>query len=366
MPPKITVLMPVYNGLAYIRPAIESVLSQTCTDFEFLIVDDASTDASVECIRSYTDSRIRLVRNESNLGQAGSLNRGLELAQGSYIARLDQDDVCLPERLQKQADLLDLRPDVAVISTWEYTIDSQGRKVRSWRSSLKNYGAFLGALLVAKCPVWHPSVMFRQQSVVQLGSYDASYAPADDFDLWSKLAMARCNAAFVPEYLVLQRVHGERQSVKMGAVQLEHTRRSHDKLIANYCSSGEASLVAMLLRMEESFWSQCTSKGQLGDVLRALNEMLSNIRTALELSPQEYATLTGVVHQRLGSGVAVGRKIANLPPILFYPVFFGLSPLLIPRVRPFFSSLHGKLPQMRYPGRLIQSGMERIVKPKTG
>lgn len=364
MPPKVTVLMPVYNGLAYLRPAIESVLNQTFTDFEFLIVDDASTDASVECIRSYTDSRIRLVCNESNLGQADSLNRGLELARGTYIARLDQDDACLPERLQRQADFLDSQPDMAVISTWEYTIDSQGRTVRTWRSSLKNYGAFLGTLLVAKCPIWHPSVMFRHQAVVELGGYDASYAPADDFDLWGKLAMARFNAAFVPEFLVLQRVHGGRQSVTRGTVQLEHTRRSHDKLIGAFCSSSEASLVAMLLRMEDSFWNQCTSKAQLGDVLSALNEMLANIRTSLDLSPQEYATLTGVVYKRLGSGVAMGSKIVNLPPLLFYPVFFSLSPFLIPKVRPFFSSLHGKLPQMRYPGRLIQSGVEKLVNPK--
>ena len=365
MPPKITVLMPVYDGLAYLRPAIESVLSQTCTDFEFLIVDDASTDASVECIRSYTDSRIRLVCNESNLGQAGSLNKGLELARGAYIARLDQDDVCLPERLQRQADFLDLKPEVSIISTWEYTIDYQGRKVRTWRSSLKNYGAFLGTLLVGKCPIWHPSVMFRQQAVVELGGYDASYAPADDFDLWSKMAMARFNAAFVPEFLVSQRVHGGRQSVTSGTIQLEHTRRSHDKLIAAYCSSPEASLVAMLLRMEDSFWSQCTSKAQLGDVLCALIEMLANIRVSLELSPQEYSTLTGVVYKRLGSGVAVGSKIMNLPPLLFYPVFFSLSPFLIPNVRPFVSSLHSKLTQIRYPGRMIQSGVERLVNPES-
>lgn len=353
MPPKVTVLMPVYNGLSYLRPAIESVLSQTFNDFEFLIVDDASTDESVGCIRSYTDPRINLVCNEKNLGQAGALNKGLELARGSYIARLDQDDVCLPDRLQRQADFLDLRPDVAIISTWEHTIDSRGRKVRSWRSSLKNYGAFLGTLLVGKCPIWHPSVMFRQQAVIDVGGYDASYAPADDFDLWSKLGMARCNAAFVPEFLVLQRVHGGRQSVNSGGVQLEHTRRSHDKLIGTFCSSPQAGLVASLLRMEDSFWSQCTSKGQLVDVLLALNEMLTNILTTLDLSPEEFNTLKGVVHRRLGSGVAVGGKLANLPPVLFYLVFFSLSPLLIPGVRQFFSRLHGGLLQMRYPGRLV-------------
>ena len=357
--------MPVYNGLAYLRPAIESVLSQTFTDFEFLIIDDASTDESVECIRSYTDSRINLVRNEANLGQAGSLNKGLELARGSYIARLDQDDVCLPERLRKQVEILDLQPDVAVISTWEYTIDSQGRKVRTWRSQLKNYGDFLGALLVAKCPVWHPSVMFRKKTVTDLGGYDASYAPADDFHLWSQLAISRCNGAFVPAFLVSQRVHGARQSVNQAAVQLKHTQRSHDELISSFCSSGEARLVAMLLRIEEEFWSQCPSKARLGDVLGALNGMLTNIRSTLGLTAEEFSTLQGVVHRRLGFGVSVGCKIVSFPAILFYPVFFILSPLLIPRVRPFFSLLYHNLSQIRYPVRMVQSGVSRLVKPKT-
>ena len=364
MAPQVTVLMPVYNGLAYLKPAIESVLSQTFTDFEFLIVDDASTDESVKCIRSYDDPRIRLVINESNLGQAGSLNEGLQLALGTYIARLDQDDVCLPERLEKQTAFLDGRPDVAIVSTWEHTIDSQGRKVKSWQSILRNYGDFLGTLLVAKCPVWHPSVMFRHQIIVGLGGYDRSFAPADDFDLWSKLAAARYNAAFVPEFLVLQRIHNGRQSVKSETIQLQNTRRSHDNLISAFCSSPEAIKVAELLRLEDKFWSPALSKAQLGDVLHALKDMLANIKASLDLSPEEFDTLKSMVYRRLGPGVAAGHTLVRLPPILFYPLFFSLSPLLIPGVRPFLSSLRSKFSPMRYPGRFIQSGLDRLVNPR--
>ena len=107
--------MPVYNGLPYLREAIESVLCQTFTDFEFLIVDDASTDGSTDLIKSYGDSRIRLIRNEHNLGTSGSMNRGIELARSEYIARIDQDDVCLPERLREQLAFIESRPDLAIV-----------------------------------------------------------------------------------------------------------------------------------------------------------------------------------------------------------------------------------------------------------
>jgi glycosyltransferase involved in cell wall biosynthesis len=361
MPPKITVLMPVYNGLAYLRQAIESVLDQTLTDFEFLIIDDASTDESAACIQSYRDPRIRLVCNAQNLGQARSLNKGLELAHGAYIARLDQDDACLPERLLKQAAFLDQRPDVAVMCTWEYTIDSHGHKVRAWRGQLKDYGEFLGTLLVGKCPIWHPSIMFRRRIVLDLGGYDPAYTPADDFDLWTRFAMARYNAAVVPEFLVLQRVHDERQSVKQLAVQLANWQRSHDKLIKTFCNSRQAELVAPLLRMEATFWRLGRSKRQVGDALRALNDLLTNLQAVLELSPEESATLRRVVYRRLGPGVALGSKIVSLPSVLFYPIFFGLSPLLIPRVRRVLSALSGRCHQLRYPGRLIQSGVERLL-----
>ena len=100
--PTVTVLMPVYNGELYIRYAIDSILCQSFKDFELLIVNDASTDRTVEIIESYTDSRIRLVHNEINLKHGVALNRGLELAQGQYIARMDSDDISCPARLEKQ------------------------------------------------------------------------------------------------------------------------------------------------------------------------------------------------------------------------------------------------------------------------
>ena len=230
--------MTVYNGAAYLRAAIGSVLEQSFEDFEFLIVDDNSTDDSAELVRSYSDPRIRLVLNDRNIGQASSLSKGLKLACGPYIARLDQDDVCLPNRFRAQVRLLDERPDVAIVGSWVYSIDPEGRKVRRWRPQIDNFGAFLGQLALGLTPVWHPSVMYRRQAILMLQGYDPAYAPAEDYDLWTKVAGARLNGAVVSEFLTSQRIHDQRQSIQARTAQDDGLRRSHDRLIGAFSDSG--------------------------------------------------------------------------------------------------------------------------------
>ena len=157
MKPQVTVLTAVYNGLPYLKEAIESTLSQTYSDFEYLIIDDASTDDSVECILSYKDSRIRLMRNKKNLGVSSTFNKALSTITTPYVARLDQDDISLPNRLKEQIDYLDKHPDISVVSSWEIVINAQGEKIRNARGKLKNYGDFLGKILLGLCPIYHPS-----------------------------------------------------------------------------------------------------------------------------------------------------------------------------------------------------------------
>src|SRR5688572_53842 len=115
--PLVTVLMPVYNAERFLSEAIDSILQQSLTDFEFLIIDDGSTDCSREIINAYKDDRIRLVQNESNLAITASLNKGIHLARASLIARMDADDISYPERLQKQYNYLSNHPDCALLST---------------------------------------------------------------------------------------------------------------------------------------------------------------------------------------------------------------------------------------------------------
>lgn len=115
--PSVTILMPVYNGERFLRQTIESILNQTFTDFEYLIIDDASTDTSRDIIRCFNDPRIRLVENVKNDGLIKTLNRGLALAQGEYIARQDQDDISHPTRIEKQFAFLNDNPEIVLLGT---------------------------------------------------------------------------------------------------------------------------------------------------------------------------------------------------------------------------------------------------------
>jgi len=124
--PRVTVTMMVYNAERYLRQAIDSVLNQTFTDFELLFLDDASTDRSLEIIQSYSDPRIRLIRNENNRGVAYSRSKALPLARGEYVAVLDADDVALPERLQVQVSYLDSHPDICLVGSSCQVIEEDG------------------------------------------------------------------------------------------------------------------------------------------------------------------------------------------------------------------------------------------------
>ncbi len=179
--PKITVLMPVFNAERFLAEAIESILNQSFVDFEFLIIDDGSSDRSREIVRSYDDSRIRLVENERNLGISATLNRGIGLAESDLIARMDGDDISYPDRLKLQFEYMTQHPNVGMTSGQADTIDKEGTVVS--RSRMDGDQVYFH--LAFHCWVYHPSVMFRKEIVEQVGRYPAGYA--EDFRLWSKL-----------------------------------------------------------------------------------------------------------------------------------------------------------------------------------
>ena len=373
--PPITVLMTVYNGLPYLPEAIKSVVDQTFRHFEFLIIDDASSDDSVNCIKSFHDCRIRLVCNEENMGQAFSLNKGLKLSRGKYIARLDQDDVCLPKRLEEQFGFLEENPHVAAACTWEDSVDSFGRKVRHWRRKVHNFGEFLGLLLVAKCPIWHPSVMFRRLVIDELGGYDESLAPAEDFDLWARMAMHRFEGAIIPKTLVLQRVHNKRQSVSKAKEQWQNMRHAHDRLVQSFCPSLYADRLARFLRLptdaatvivpeQELFWGKYHDQEDIRLSLLALDELLHKAKVDLNLSSHELASLSRLLIKRLGFGVGIRRFLVRLPRLLFYPTFYVLSPMLSPNISRALSYCNDASQELRYPLRSFQArlGEKRRLK----
>jgi len=167
-----SVLMPVYNGERFLREAIRSVLNQTFTDFEFLIIDDGSTDKSEEIIHSYTDPRIRYYKNSENLGISKTLNKGIDLATAEYIARMDSDDICYPDRLQKQYDFIQANPDGAFFTCYAREITEQNEFISISRYNPQHYFHSI----TFSCWIYHPTMVYRKDAVVCIGKYTVPYS----------------------------------------------------------------------------------------------------------------------------------------------------------------------------------------------
>lgn len=180
---KVSVLMPVYKTKEeYLREAIESILNQTFTDFEFLILDDCPDDDRESIVKSYDDKRIRYVKNEKNLGITPSRNKLIDLAKGEYLAVFDHDDISLPERFAKQVEYLDNHPEVGVVSSLVKNM-SRG-KVQ--RKPIDNDDIKIG--LVRNCVVSHSAAMIRKSVLIDNNiRYEEKFSPAEDYALWCRL-----------------------------------------------------------------------------------------------------------------------------------------------------------------------------------
>ncbi|MFO7763174.1 MAG: glycosyltransferase family A protein [Wenzhouxiangellaceae bacterium] len=203
--PKVTVFIPVHNREDYICVAVNSILAQTFEDFELLVVDDGSTDRTVEVLESYSDPRLRVARNPRNLGIPATRNHGLELARGEYIALLDSDDHAYPGRLGRQVKYLDSNPEITQIGSWCSFMDADGNmldKVR--RQPLKPEDVH--AHLVFHCPVINRTVMARTEALRELG-YDTDFPRCQDYDMHCRLVAAGHQLANLPEILVCGREH---------------------------------------------------------------------------------------------------------------------------------------------------------------
>lgn len=201
--PKITVLMPVYNGGKYLDLAIQSILGQTYEDFEFLIIDDGSTDNSLEIIRKYNDPRIKLVQNEKNLGLPTTLNIGIDIAMGEYIARMDQDDISHPRRFEKQVGFMDKNPNISICGTWMKTIgDKSGILIEAPKTNEEIKCSLLFCSGLA-----HPTVFMRKKDFDKYGlRYSADYLDCEDAELWIR-ALKYLQMESFQKILYFYRIH---------------------------------------------------------------------------------------------------------------------------------------------------------------
>ena len=178
--------MPVFNAERWLKQAVDSILEQTFTDFEFLIIDDGSTDNSLNILESYDDSRINLVINPENRGLINSLNHGLSLAKGEYIARMDADDISLPDRLSTQYGLMSEQLDTVVCSSNAEQIDHNQQPLGEM--ILPSNDPEIKTMLRFRCPLIHPASFFRKAAARQAGGYEPKDIDAEDFGLWLRLS----------------------------------------------------------------------------------------------------------------------------------------------------------------------------------
>jgi glycosyltransferase involved in cell wall biosynthesis len=227
--PLISVVMPVHNALPFLDESINSILEQTLSDFEFVILDDASTDGSVELLRKWSlrDRRIHLYESKERLGLSGSSNAVTSKARAPMVARMDADDIAHPERLRRQWNIIEGRPDVAVIGTLCNGIDARGREVRPrdrWRLVRRS----------VYVPFPHGSAMFRREVFDQVGGYNEASDGGEDQDLFSRMA-ARGRVLTLPDVLYSYRYHSSNVTLINGtrAVGENHSQNG-DALAAFY------------------------------------------------------------------------------------------------------------------------------------
>jgi glycosyltransferase involved in cell wall biosynthesis len=316
--PKVTVLMSVYNGQDFLAEAIQSILDQSYGDFEFLIIDDGSTEPLDHILYRYKDQRI-VVRRHRNMGLTRSLNKGLALARGDYVARMDADDISLPNRLETQVQELDSDMSLDLVGSFFEIIDGAGRLIerkeliidpvyRLWRLQFhNNYG--------------HGTVMLRKKSVLSAGAYDENLSYAQDYDLWSRIS-TKNNTVIVPEVLYRYRMveDGMQASVK-----------NYDAQLTSALSVSDRNLMACNDRLSEEdcrevralYWK--LDRG--GISLRAvelLPDILEGFCRRYRIGNEKRSELTRIIAM---DAVAEAEKSGDLSPAEQKKVEFFLSVL---------------------------------------
>lgn len=272
--------MCVYNGVTHLAAAIESVLAQTWREFEFLIINDASTDGSRGLCEKYRDPRIRIVDNERNLGLTKSLNRGLALARGIYIARLDADDVALPRRLERQLSYFQAHPSCALLftgfrkSTGYLGIPPAEPLEQRWQMLFDN-------------PLGHSTVMFRREVILNaLGGYDESFPVAQDYALWLRALARGLSIGALPEVLVHLEHHERSISSTQGLRRQGYAERLSCRAIQELCPALEPRMIQALSRIS-------AQRGTAGEVLRRPGD-LRRLRRAVQTLIATFAARHGL------------------------------------------------------------------------
>jgi len=222
--PEISVIMPVYNAAEFLAESIESILNQTFTNFELIILNDKSTDNSLDVISKYqrSDSRIIIINKDINVGPANLRNEGLSIAKGDFIALMDADDIAMPQRFEKQINVLKSNPEIGLCGTWFTFFGSEKKLIKHSEKPEDIKISFLHS-----CAIGNPTVMLRKQTLDSL-QFENEYVPVEDYDLWSRL-LSKTSFYNIPESLLNYRQH----SNNISKTKIDNVNRAVKKVKIN-------------------------------------------------------------------------------------------------------------------------------------
>ena len=310
--PRVTVLMAAYNGAKLIGESLDSLLAQSFTDFEIVVVDDASTDDTAAVVAGYADPRIRLLRNATNLGVVGARNRAYAAASSDYIAILDQDDLSRPGRLAAQVAHLDSHPASVLVAT-DIDITEDGSLRESGRGShaLTNPVVLRWMLHIGN-PLVHSSVMFRAAAVRQLGTYlRKDYELCEDYDFYLRL-LELGDIAILPERLTILREHAGRASKRFEAALNAHATKLLADLYARYLGddAGEAADLVIRYLAAGDAVPDAAALMRLGG---HLDHLLAAYAGAAALSPADRALVADYTGRLWWRTIRASLRMGRLP-----------------------------------------------------
>jgi len=246
----VSVVMSVYNEEKYIAEAIESILNQTYEDFEFIIINDGSTDNTATIIQSFSDPRIRFINHKENKNQAVRANEGITIAKGKYIARMDGDDIALENRFEYQVGYLDAHPEISIVGSQYDYIDSNGHLSYNTTKKLPCDSVDLKAYALMFCPFIHSSVVFRK-SIFEKNQYNPDYFVAQDYDFFTSV-LSQYDGYNINEALVVYRLHSNNVHHQKRKTTIQFVQ----EIIHNYAASNKIELTTndleYLLQISES------------------------------------------------------------------------------------------------------------------
>ena len=254
--PLISVLMSAYNAEKFIARAIQSILSQSYTNFEFIIIDDGSTDKTSQIIQSFTDNRIIFIDKQQNFGLVPAPNHGLNIAKGEYIARMDADDESLPERFNLQIDFMEKNQDIYVLGTAMFRVGNNKKKRLMKTPAL--HAQCLNELVVGPC-CFHPTVMIRKTAINNI-RYDQKYRYAEDYKLWIDLAWNGAKFANLQTPLLNYHWHDNNVSIIKKNEQLESARTAQKEYMAYFLGNGAEGYAELLFDADKPVSLQELSK----------------------------------------------------------------------------------------------------------